>query len=239
MRVESLPSRSTKVLNTTIFRPSLPSGGTFFSTPIKGVVYIVDDDPGVREGVGELLDSHQIGNIPCESAADFLRRVRTDTTSCVMLDVRLPDMNGLDLQRQLGNETAPPIIFFSGYADVPSTVRAMKAGAVEFLTKPVDPERLLPAIWSAFAVDVERRQKSAELKEIQERFGPLSPREREVLPLIVGGMLNKQAAAHLGITEVTLQVHRGQIMRKTKADSFADLVRMALRLGIPETEGAL
>jgi len=137
----------------------------------------------------------------------------------------MPDINGLDLQRQLGTASSPPIIFISGHGNIPLTVRAMKAGAIEFLTKPIDPEALVAAIRPAFAKDLEQRQKATDLVAFRGRFALLTPREREVLPLIIRGMLNKQAAAVLGITEVTIQVHRGQIMKKMKADSFADLDR--------------
>ncbi|QOY92120.1 response regulator transcription factor [Paludibaculum fermentans] len=197
------------------------------------VAYLVEDDPSVREALGELFASNGILHVPFSSAAEFLRCVRNDTTACLILDVRLPDMNGLELQRKLGSEGAPPIVFISGYGDIPSIIQAFKAGAMEFLTKPVNPQLLLPAVRAAFDLDRERRRSTAARMELQRRFSRLTPREREVFPLIIGGMLNKQAAAHLGITEVTLQVHRGQIMRKMQAESFADLVRMAGVLGIP------
>lgn len=208
-------------------------------TQASGVVYLVDDDQGVREAISELLASLKIEHVTFGSAEEYLGYVRTDLCGCLVLDIQLPDINGLDLQRQLGTGSSPPIIFISGHGDIPSTVRAMKAGAIEFLTKPIDPERLLPAIRAAFAEDLERRQKTADRVNLQRRFALLTPREREVLPLIAGGMLNKQAAAVLRITEVTLQVHRGQIMRKMGADSFADLVRMAGKLGIPEPDRTL
>lgn len=209
------------------------------TNPTIEVVYVVDDDAPVREAIGELLASHGIAHVTFGSAAEYLHCVRTDTSACLVLDVRLPDMNGLELQQHLGNESSPPIIFISGHRDVPSTVRAMKAGAVEFLTKPIDPDQLLPAIRTAFAMDLEKRPKSAELIDLRRRLGLLTPREKEVLPLIVGGMLNKQAAAFLGITEVTLQVHRGQIMRKMRSESFAELVRMAMKLGLSTPDPAL
>jgi FixJ family two-component response regulator len=196
------------------------------------VVYLVDDDPRVREALSELLDSLEIEHVTFGSAAEFLGYVRTDACACLVLDVQLPDISGLDLQRQLADGSSPPIVFISGHGDVPSTVRAMKAGAIEFLTKPINREALVTAIRAAFSKDVEQRQRIAEMAGLERRLALLTPREREVLPLIAGGMLNKQAAAALGITEVTLQVHRGQIMRKMEAESFADLVRMAARLGI-------
>ena len=144
----------------------------------------------------------------------------------------MPDINGLELQRKLLSSSSPPIVFISGNADVPASVTAMKAGAIEFLTKPVDISDLLAAIRLGFSKDRRRRQNAAELAVLQERLSSLTRREREVLPLVTQGMLNKQAASLLGVSEVTLQVHRGQIMRKMKADSFADLVRTAARLRI-------
>ena len=198
------------------------------------VVYLVDDEACVREALSELLASLRIEHVTFGSALEYLRFPRSDRCACLVLDVQMPEITGLDLQRQLASESSPPIIFISGHGDIPSTVRAMKAGAIEFLTKPLDPQALIAAIRVAFVRDLEQRQKAADLASLQRRFASLTPREREVFPLIVGGMLNKQAAAVLGITEVTLQVHRGQLMRKMEAGSFADLVRMAGKLGIPE-----
>lgn len=197
------------------------------------VVYLVDDDPRVRETLADLLDSWKLAHITFGSAGEYLSFVRMDACACLVLDVQLPDISGLDLQRELASESSPPIIFISGHGDVPSTVRAMKAGAIEFLTKPINPEAFLAAIRAAFAQDREQRRKTAHLADLQRRLALLTPRECEVLPLIVAGMLNKQAAAVLGISEVTLQVHRSQIMKKMEAESFADLIRMAAKLGIP------
>ena len=208
-------------------------------TGTSGVVYLVDDDSRVREALSELLASLGIEHVTFGSAAEYLGFVRPDACACLVLDVQLPDINGLDLQQQLADESSPPVIFISGHGDIPSTVRAMKAGAIEFLTKPINPEAFVAAIRAAFIRDLEQRHKTAELVSLQRRFASLTPREREVLPLVVAGMLNKQAAAVLGITEVTLQVHRGQIMKKMEADSFADLVRMAAKLGIPEPDRTL
>jgi FixJ family two-component response regulator len=171
--------------------------------------------------------------ISFSAARDYIDCKRNDTAACLILDLQLPDISGLELQKRLVDELSPPIIFISGRGDIPSTVQAMKGGAIEFLTKPVDPEALLPAVRAAFAKDRIKRDQRAELAELQQRFAQLSRREKEVLPLVVKGLLNKQSAAALGITEVTLQIHRSQIMKKTAADSFADLVRMASRLGIP------
>jgi len=198
--------------------------------PTGEVVYLVDDDPKVREALSELFTSLNIAHVVFATAVEYLSYERSDTCACLVLDVQMPDISGLDLQQRLRDGDSPPIIFISGYGDVPSTVRAMKGGAIEFLTKPVSPEALAAAIRVAFTKDLVQRQMRAELFSLQRRFALLTPRERDVFPLIVEGMLNKQAAAILGISEVTLQVHRGQIMRKMEADSFADLVRMAAKL---------
>jgi FixJ family two-component response regulator len=199
------------------------------------IVYLIDDDARVREAISELLATLKIECVTFGSAEEYLGFKRSDACACLILDLNLPNKSGLDLQQELRDGLNPPIIFISGYGDVPSTVRAMKRGAIEFLTKPLDRDRLLLAIRMAFAKDLEQRKKT----DLQRRFALLTPREREVLPLIAGGMLNKQAAAVLGITEVTLQVHRGQIMRKMEAQSFADLVRMAERLDIPARDTTL
>lgn len=196
------------------------------------LVYLVDDDLAVREGVSELLASHDLCVISFASAAEYMAHVRADTAACLLLDLQLPDINGLDLQSRLRDENAVPIIFISGRGDIPSTVKAMKGGALEFLTKPLDSVALIEAIRAAISRDIERRREDQESTQLKSRLARLTPREREVLPLIVGGMLNKQAAATLGISEVTLQLHRGHIMRKMAAKSFADLVRMASRLAI-------
>jgi FixJ family two-component response regulator len=202
----------------------------------RDIVYIVDDDIRVREALSELLASLGRTAITFGTAAEYLAANRADTPSCLILDMLLPDMSGLELQRRLLHEDCPPIIFISGRADIPSTVCAMKAGAVEFLTKPVCSYALEAAIESALRQDRERRRRRSELKLLQTRFESLTPREREVLPLVARGLLNKQAAAALGITDVTLQVHRSQVMRKMAAGSFAELVRMAERLGIPASD---
>jgi FixJ family two-component response regulator len=196
-------------------------------------VYLVDDDTGVRESVSGFLCSYGITVVCFASAAEYLEYRRSDSASCLVLDLQMPGINGLELQRQLAEEDPPPIIFISGRGDVPSTAQAMKAGAIEFLTKPVDPNALIPAVTAALERDRASRTRKAELERLRTRFGQLSPRERDVLPLIVKGLLNKQSAAELGIAEVTLQIHRSQIMRKMDAGSFAELVRMASKLGIP------
>jgi FixJ family two-component response regulator len=198
------------------------------------VVYLVDDDEGVREAIADLLESAQIAVITFESAASFLSHERLDAAGCLVLDLRLPDISGLDLQERLGAESELPIVFITGQGDIPSSVRAMKAGALEFLTKPVDREVLLAAVQTAFARDRQNRERRTELAILRNRYSLLSPRERDVVPLLVAGLLNKQSAAILGITPVTLQIHRGQIMRKMGAASFAELVRMCAAIGIPD-----
>ncbi|WP_263356777.1 response regulator transcription factor [Acidicapsa ligni] len=197
------------------------------------VVYLVDDDFRVRESMADFFAVHALRTKCFDSASAYLAHQDDAASSCLILDLELADVNGLELQRQLrGSESAPPIIFVSGGKDVATTVRAMKAGAVDFLTKPVDTCLLLSAVQSALEKDKRQRKKQSELAVLRVRFESLTPREREVFPLIVGGLLNKQSAGVLAIAHVTLQIHRGQVMRKMKAESLPDLVRMAIRLGI-------
>jgi FixJ family two-component response regulator len=197
------------------------------------VVYLVDDDFRVRESMTDFFAVHALRTKSFDSASAYLAHHDDAASSCLILDLELADVNGLELQRQLGSfESAPPIIFVSGGQDVATTVRAMKAGAVDFLTKPVDTCLLLSAVQSALEKDKRQRKKQRELAVLRARFASLTPREREVLPLIVGGLLNKQSAGVLKIAQITLRVHRGQVMRKMKAESLPDLVRMAVRLGI-------
>jgi FixJ family two-component response regulator len=199
------------------------------------IVFVVDDDFRLREALHELLTSTGMNVVTFGSAAEFLGYPKPDLPACLILDVDLPDINGLDLQSQLAPDTHPPIVFITGYGDVPSSVRALKAGAVDFLMKPFSESDLLGAIEAAIAQDEETRRKRGESDVLQQRFAALTPREREVLPLVVSGLLNKQAAAELGISEVTLQIHRGKIMHKMEAQSLAELVRMAGTLSIPVT----
>lgn len=198
----------------------------------REVVYLVDDDVAVRETLSDLLASFSIEVVVFGSAGEYLQYARSDDVACLVLDLELPDISGLDLQRQLDRETGPPVIFISGHGDIPSSVRAMKAGAIEFLTKPIDTEALIATIRAAFTQDRIVREKGADLAALRRRLGQLTPREREVFPLVIYGLRNKQAAAVLGISEITLQVHRGQIMRKMRAGTFAELVRMGEKLGI-------
>lgn len=199
------------------------------------VVYLVDDDASIREALTDLFESVQLTVVNFASAEEFLRHERSGAAGCLILDLKLPEMSGLDLQEKLVGKLSLPIIFITGQGDIPSSVRAMKAGAVEFLTKPVGGEALIAAVRAAFVRDRESRERRATLEEIESRLALLSPREREALPLIVSGFLNKQSAAMLGITEVTLQIHRGHIMRKMAVSSFAELVRMCGAVGIPDT----
>ena len=197
------------------------------------LVLIVDDDERVREAIQELLAAAALSSVAFGSAAAYVAHPTPDVPACLILDVELPDVNGLDLQRRLGDGSHPPIIFVTGHGSIPASVRAIKAGALDFLTKPFRAEELLALVHTALAQDRERRAKQADLDRLKQRFHSLTLREREVLPLVVSGLLNKQAAAHLGISEVTLQIHRTNVMRKMEAHSLADLVRMAGSLDIP------
>lgn len=199
------------------------------------VVFIVDDDARIREALGDLLDSHGIRAIAFGSAGEYVSADKPDVPACLILDVELPDINGLDLQRQIADGDHPPIVFITGHGDIPSSVRAIKHGAVDFLTKPFSDADLIAAIGAAIAEDREKRSERAELNILEQRYSELTPRERDVLPLVVSGLLNKQAAAELGISEVTLQIHRRNVMHKMAAASLADLVRIAERLEIPIT----
>ena len=201
--------------------------------PVRDVVYLVDDDSQFRREITEFLAARGMKVASFASAIEYLAYSRRDTAACAILNIFLPDLSGLELQRQLAQRDHTPVIFISDRCDIRSTVCAMKAGAVEFLTKPVDLAALIAAVSAALAQDRKLRRKKAELAKLQKCYSLLTPREREVLPLVVGGLLNKQAAAELGISEVTLQIHRGQVMRKMQAESFAELVRMAVKLRIP------
>jgi FixJ family two-component response regulator len=203
--------------------------------PGSEVVFVVDDDFRLREALQELLTAAGMNVVTFGSAAEFLAYPRPDAPACLILDVDLPDINGLELQSQLEPDNHPPVVFITGYGDVPSSVRALKAGAVDFLMKPFSDSDLLGAIATALGKDRDARRRRSEIDVLKRRFAALTPREREVLPLVVSGLLNKQAAAELGISEVTLQIHRGKIMHKMEAQSLAELVRMAGTLRIPVT----
>ena len=203
--------------------------------PQDQIVFIVDDDRRICEALSVLLSTFDMRVFTFASAAAYIAYPRPDVPACLVLDVELPDINGLDLQSQTAEGNHPPIVFITGHGDIPTSVRAIKAGAMDFLTKPFREEDLMRAIHAAIAQDRDARRKRAELAELRQRLSSLTPREREVLPLVVSGLLNKQAAAELGISEVTLQIHRGNIMKKMGAGSLAELVRMAGMLEIPMT----
>jgi FixJ family two-component response regulator len=197
------------------------------------VVFLIDDDPSVRDALKSLLRSVGLEVRAFGSAQEFLRSKRPDAPGCLVLDVRLPGPSGLDFQRDLAESNIPlPIIFITGHGDIPMSVKAMKAGAVEFLTKPFRDQELLDAIQQGIEQDRVRHQETAILADLQERYRALTPRERDVMTRVVTGRLNKQIAADLDLSEVTIKVHRGQVMRKMLAKSLAELVRMADKLGV-------
>jgi len=201
------------------------------------IVFVVDDDYRVREALSSLISSMGLRVAVFGSAAEFMESDKPDAPACLILDLQLPGASGLELQRQLATEDAPPIVFITGHGDIASSVRAMKAGAVEFLSKPFGEQELLDAIGDAIARDRVARRRRSELAELQRRYNLLTPREREVLPFVVAGFANKVTAGDLGTSEITIGVHRGQIMRKMSARSLAELVRMADKLRIPRLTG--
>jgi FixJ family two-component response regulator len=201
------------------------------------VVFVVDDDRSFREALRRLITSVGLAVEVFPTAQAFLSAPRPDAPSCLVLDVRLPGLSGLDLQRELADsERALPIIFLTGHGDIPMSVRAMKAGAVEFLTKPFREQDLLDAIRSAIERDRATRWERHELGELRRRYDSLTPRERDVMARVAAGLLNKQVAAELGTSEATVKEQRGQVMQKMQAGSLADLVRTAARLGIAPSE---
>jgi FixJ family two-component response regulator len=198
----------------------------------KPIVFVVDDDVSVRESLELLIDVAGWQPETFASAEEFLAHPRVLTPNCLVLDVSLPDLNGLDLQKLVADRIEMPIIFITGYGDVPMTVRAMKAGAVEFLTKPLAEEALLSAIRHAIERSQTALGNEAEMQALRDRYASLTPREREVMAMVVSGLLNKQVGFELGISEITVKAHRGKVMLKMKADSLADLVRIAERLRV-------
>jgi FixJ family two-component response regulator len=206
--------------------------------PSGKMVYIVDDEASVREALSSLLRANGKQVQMFTSGQEFLNFPRQDSCACLILDLRMPGMNGLQVQELIAAQTTIPVIFITGCGDVPSTVTAMKGGAMDFLTKPIDETALLACIEKALERDRKLRLAACEQEGLLTRYRSLTPREQQVLPLLVGGLLNKQAAGELGITEYTVQIHRGHIMRKMEADSFATLVKLASKLNLEPSEAS-
>jgi FixJ family two-component response regulator len=215
-------------------RPSTAVGRLEVGTmqDVTAIVFVVDDDISVRESLELLIKSAGWQPETFASAQEFLSRPRPTVPCCLVLDVSLPGLNGLELQQRLAERTDMPIMFITGHGDVPMTVRAMKAGAVEFLTKPFKDDVLLDAIRHAIEQSRAGRRQESEMQVLRSCYASLTPREREVMALVVSGLLNKQVGGELGISEITVKAHRGQMMRKMKADSLPDLVTMAAKLGL-------
>jgi FixJ family two-component response regulator len=205
----------------------------FAMPPTTPTVVVVDDDISVRESLELLIQNEGWQAALFESAQEFLTRLPSVVPSCLILDVNLPDLSGLDIQQRISDEKSSiPIIFITGYGDIPTSVRAMKAGAAEFLTKPLNDEILIKAIRDAVRRSQADLKREGAQRQLQERFGLLSKREREVMDLVVKGLMNKQVGFELGISEITVKAHRGKVMEKMHATTFVDLVNMAGRLGI-------
>jgi FixJ family two-component response regulator len=204
----------------------------------RPIVFVVDDDTRVRDALSSLLASVGLEVMVFASATDFLTADKPDAPACLVLDLQLPDIHGLELQKELLEREAPPIVFISGHGDVPSSVQALKAGAIDFLSKPFGEEELMRAVDAAIARDRSARLIRSEHAELTRRYRRLTPREREVLPFVVAGFANKQTAFALGTSEITIGVHRGQVMRKMGACSLAELIRFADKLGIRPPKAA-
>ena len=203
------------------------------------MVFVVDDDDAVRASLERLIRSAGFTVKTFASANQFLENERPDAPGCLVLDVKLPGIGGLDLQRRLAEtDIGIPIVFITGHGDIPMSVRAIKAGAIEFLTKPFRDQDLLDAINQAIELDRTTRQWKSEIAKLRDRYDTLTPREQEVMQLVVSGLLNKQIALELGTSEITIKVHRGQVMQKMRANSLADLVRISEKLGTPATRQA-
>ena len=200
---------------------------------LQQVVFVVDDDSGLREALSSLFRSVGLQVKAYASAAEFLQSKRPDRPSCMVLDVRLPGLSGLDFQAELAKANIRiPIVFMTGHGDIPMTVRAMKAGAVEFLPKPFRDQDMLDAVQTGLEIDRDRRRHAAEISKLRVSFKTLTPREQEIMGLVASGLMNKQIAGEIGVSEVTVKLHRGNVMRKMEAKSLAELVRMADALGI-------
>jgi FixJ family two-component response regulator len=206
--------------------------------PPNEMIYIVDDDVSVVDALSSLLRANGKQVQIFTSGQDFLNFVRQDSCACLILDLRMPGLNGLQVQESIAAQTTIPVIFITGRGDIPSTVRAMKGGAIDFLTKPIDESALLACTEKALEQDRRLRLAALEQKSLLARYRLLTPREQQVLPLLVRGLLNKQAAWELGITEYTVQIHRGHIMRKMEADSFATLVKLASKLNLESSKAS-
>jgi FixJ family two-component response regulator len=206
-------------------------------TDVDATVFVVDDDESIRHALESLIRSVGLSVETFASAPEFLKSCGSDVPCCLVLDVRLPGLSGLDLQSEMANANIDiPIIFITGHGDIPMTVRAMKAGAVEFLTKPFREQDLLDAIQQALEHDRLAREQRVENAELRARYNSLTPRESEVMGIVIKGLLNKQIAAELGTSQITIKLHRARVMQKMQADSLADLVRMAEKLGIPSAK---
>jgi FixJ family two-component response regulator len=238
-------SRCRTVREPSIFRglwiiahPAIRCSPRRWMMPSNEMVYIVDDEASVREALSALLRANGKQVKIFTSGQEFLYFPRRDSCACLILDLRMPGMDGLQVQQLIAAQTAIPVIFITGRGDIPSTVTAMKGGAMDFLTKPIDESALLASIERGLELDRKLRRVAFEQESLRARYRLLTPREQQVLPLLVSGLLNKQAAGELGITEYTVQIHRGHIMRKMEADSFATLVKLASKLNLEASEAS-